>query len=254
MSGTDTTGIFEFPGEYYEVIRRDFRNLERETQFLAAYLPASGSVLDLGCGTGTNVRALSKLGHRCVGVDQSAHFIEYAKSAGGEVDYVHAPATAAPVQGPFDLITCLFVTLNYMPPADVPPLLRRVACWLAPDGYFVLDVAHLLNFVDNFQPYIIAHHVADDILITRFTRHLVRPHEANWRHDESLLVRHGDKVEMYYNAFDQYVYTVRELHAMLDAAGMSVVAEYGAFDREVTPRSRGHRVLVAKRRDRSSGS
>lgn len=221
--------------------------MERETAFLRSYLPARGTVLDVGCGTGTTLRALSKLGHRCTGVDQSAHFIEYAKAAGGEIDFVHATAANCAVDGPFDLVTCLFVTLNYMPPEDVPEVLGRVATWLAPGGHFVLDVAHLLNFVDNFQPFIIAHHVDGDVVITRFTRHVVHPHEANWRHDESLLVRDGGEVSMYYNAFDQYVYTVRELHRMLETAGLKVVSEFGAFDREVAPRGRGHRVIVARR-------
>lgn len=52
---------------------------------------------------------------------------------------------------------------------------------------------------------------------------------------------------MYYNAFNQYVYTVRELHRMLESAGLNVVSEFGAFDREVAPRGRGHRVIVARR-------
>lgn len=114
-------------------------------------------------------------------------------------------------------------------------------------GHFILDVAHLLNFVDNFQPYIIAHHVQGDVLITRFTRHIVHPHEANWRHEESLLVRDAGEVSMYYNAFDQFVYTTRELHELLWRAGLSVVSEFGSFDRRVPPRGRGHRVIVAQR-------
>jgi SAM-dependent methyltransferase len=243
----DTTGIFEFPGKYYEIIRRAFRSVEKETDFLASYLPAQGAVLDLGCGTGTTLRALSKRGHRCTGIDQSSQFIEYASAAGREIEYVHSSAVDCPITGTFDLVTCLFVTLNYMPPDDVPRLLARVTDWLAPGGHFVLDVAHLLNFVDGFEPNLIAHHVEDDVLITRFTRHTVHPHEGNWRHEESMLVRDGGAVSMYYNAFNQYVYTVRELHRMLNAAGLTAVSEFGAFDREVAPRGRGHRVIVAQR-------
>lgn len=95
----DVTGIFEFPGKYYEIIRQDFRSVERETAFLDSYLPPRGAVLDVGCGTGTTLRALSKLGHRCTGVDQSAHFIDYAKAAGGEIDFVHATAADCAVDG-----------------------------------------------------------------------------------------------------------------------------------------------------------
>jgi len=244
----DAAGSFEFPGRYYEIIRRDFRSLERETTFLGSYLPAvAGRVLDVGCGTGTTLRALSKLGHRCVGVDQSAHFVEFARESCGDVEYVHSNAADAELAGPFDLVTCLFVTINYMAPDDVPRLLAKVASWLAPGAHFVLDMAHLLNFVDNYQPYIIAHHIDEDVLITRLTRHLVRPHDANWRHDESIIVRDRGEVSMYFNAFDQYVYTVREMTRMLDSAGLTVVGEFGAFDHSVMPTGKGHRVIVAQR-------
>jgi 2-polyprenyl-3-methyl-5-hydroxy-6-metoxy-1,4-benzoquinol methylase len=241
------SGSFEFPGRYYEIIRRDFRNLERETTFLHSYLLPGSRILDIGCGTGTTLRALSKLGHRCTGVDQSAQFIEYARESGGDVEYLHGNAADAEPDGPFDLVTCLFVTINYMAPDDVPRLLTKVAGWLRPGGCFVLDMAHLLNFVDNYQPYIIAHHVDEDVLITRLTRHLVRPHDGNWRHDESIIVRDRGEVSMYFNAFDQYVYTVREMTRLLAAAGLTIVEEFGSFDRLIPPTGKGHRVLVAQR-------
>ena len=72
--------MFEFPGAYYEIIRRDFRNLEKETSFLSSLRPPEGSILDIGCGTGTNLRALAGGGRTCVGVDQSGAFIEYAET------------------------------------------------------------------------------------------------------------------------------------------------------------------------------
>ncbi|WP_431679607.1 class I SAM-dependent methyltransferase [Kitasatospora sp. KL5] len=63
---------FEYPGEFYEVIRKDFRDLATETEFLASYLPPGGRVLDIGSATGANLRALAALGHPGTGLDQSA--------------------------------------------------------------------------------------------------------------------------------------------------------------------------------------
>lgn len=117
---------FEFPGEHYEIIRQDFRNLQTEIDFFASYLPPTGRVLDLGCGTGTNLRALAALGHECVGVDQSRQFIDYAKNAGGfPVDYVCTKAVDYDSDGPFDLVLSIFVTLNYLARSDLPVLFRR---------------------------------------------------------------------------------------------------------------------------------
>lgn len=132
---------------------------------------------------------------------------------------------------------------------DVPRLLSKVMNWQAPGGHFVLDCPHLPNFVDSFEPNLIAHHVDGDVLITRFTRHTVQPHDGNWRHEESLLVRDGNRINMYFNAFDQYVYTVRQLHRLLEEAGMRVVSTFGGFDRELPPRGRGHCVIVAQRQE-----
>lgn len=72
-----------------------------------------------------------------------------------------------------------------------------------------------------------------------FTRHEVHPHAANWRHEESILVRDDGALSMYYNAFDQHVYTVTELRRLLAASGLKVVNEFGAFRRDVASRRWG---------------
>ena len=241
--------MFEFPGAYYEVIRQDFRNVERETDFLAGYLPESGgSLLDLGCGTGTNLRALAGGERECVGVDQSAAFLEYARRQGGEgVTYHHCRAIDFESDRRFDLIFSIFVTLNYMPFRDVRPVLAKVASWLKPEGRFVLDFAHLLNFVDGFRPYVTAHHQQDEVFITRLVSHTVRPIRATWEHDESIMVSDGGQVSMYRNSFEQTVLTVPTVLQLMGDVGLEPVETFGAFDRSVKAKGRGDLVLVARR-------
>lgn len=246
--------MFEFPGKYYEIIRKDFRSLEKETAFFSCYLPKRGRILDICCGTGTNLRPLAALGHECVGVDGSKHFIDYAREQGGEIEFAHARAVDYETNRQFDLIACVFVSLNYMPYQEIEPLFRKVKNWLAPEGHFVLDIAHLLNFVENYQPYVIAHHMDDDVLITRLVRHIVYPHEANWNHEETILVRDDDSVQMYHNAFDQLVLTVKELRVLLATVGLRIVEEYGDFDRNAPPRGRGHLVLVIRHGEEAAGA
>lgn len=240
---------FEFPGKYYEIIRKDFRNLAAETDFCSSYLPAGGGrVLDLGCGTGTNLRALAELGHECVGVDQSSLLLEYAAAAGGPpVEYVHRRAVDHETEAQFDLVMCVFVTLNYMRRDELAPPVMKVSRWLKPGGHLVLDIGHMLNFVENYQPYIIAHHERDGILITRMIRHVVNAHEANWRHEETILVRETDgTVGMYANFFDQMVLTGPEVRHLLSEADLKVESEFGSF-RKDPPNRRGigHLIFVA---------
>ncbi|MFJ6216784.1 class I SAM-dependent methyltransferase [Streptomyces sp. NPDC092296] len=244
---------FEFPGEYYEVIRKDFRDLAAETDFLASYLPLGGTVLDLGSATGTNLRALAALGHPGVGVDQSAAFTAHARNAApapgaAPVEYVHARTADYTTEQRFDLVYSLFGTLNQLPRAELKQLFADVRDWLAPGGHLVVDIGHLLNFVDGFQPNMIAHHQGDDLLITRLARQSVNPHAAIWRNEETIIARGADgTVAMYANFFDQAVLTSPEIRDLLAAAGLEVVAEYGGFRKEPGPRiGRGPLLFVAR--------
>jgi SAM-dependent methyltransferase len=243
---------FEFPGEYYEIIRADFRNTDAETMFLSSYLPSGGTVLDIGCGTGTNLRALDAAGHRCVGLDQSRHFIDYARAHSSPgIKFLHTRAADFGPQERFDLVYSVFVTLNYLDREELRTVIGNLRNWLRPGGVFVVDIGHMLNFADRYQPYIIAHHRRDDILITRLTRHHVDAHAANWRHDETIIVRDGDKpLAMYENSFDQMVLTAPELTRYLGDAGLTVVEQFGSFRKDPPPRSgNGHLVLVARAAD-----
>ncbi|CAM5684266.1 Trans-aconitate 2-methyltransferase [Streptomyces avidinii] len=245
MTGTS----FEFPGEYYEIMRKDFRNLDAETEFLASLLPAAGTVLDLGCGTGSNLRALRERGHRGTGVDQSAAFLAYARAAGDEgLSYVETRAEDYRTDERYDLVYSLFMTLNYLDRAQLPAVLRSLRDLLAPGGQVVLEFGHMLNFVDSFQPHTVAHHRGPDgVLITRLARQAINAHAANWRNEETLLVRAADgTVSMYDNFFDQAVLTGPEVRELLAAAGLTITAEYGGFRKEPAPfHGRGPLVIVA---------
>ncbi|MGW6710115.1 class I SAM-dependent methyltransferase [Streptomyces sp. NPDC054956] len=249
MTGTS----FEFPGEYYEIMRKDFRNLAAETEFLASLLPEAGTVLDLGCGTGSNLRALRERGHRGTGVDQSAAFLEYARAAGDEgISYVEARAETYRTEERYDLVYSLFMTLNYLDRAELPAVLRSVRGLLNPGGAVVLEFGHMLNFVDSFQPHTVAHHRGPDgVLITRLARQAINAHAANWRNEETLLVRTADgTVAMYDNFFDQAVLTGPEVRELLAAAGLTITAEYGGFRKEPAPfHGRGPLVIVATATD-----
>lgn len=244
MTGTS----FEFPGEYYEIMRKDFRNLAAETEFLASLLPDEGTVLDLGCGTGSNLRALRERGHRGTGVDQSTAFLEYARAAGGEgISYVEARAEEYRTDERYDLVYSLFMTLNYLDRAQLPAVLRSVRELLAPGGQVVLEFGHLLNFVESYQPNNFGHHRGDGVLITRLARQFINPHAANWRNEETLLVRTADgTITMHDNFFDQAVLTGPEVRGLLAEAGLTITAEYGGFRKEPAPfHGRGPLVIVA---------
>lgn len=99
-------------------------------------------VLDLGCGEGWLLRALSDHGIDGVGFDASAALIQAARGAGGGrflhlgfQDFTAAPATLG---GEFDAAVANFALLQ----EDLLPLLRAVHAVLRPGGALVVQTLH----------------------------------------------------------------------------------------------------------------
>ncbi len=119
-----------------------FSPLQRAVVDLAARdVPAPGSVLDIGCGTG---QLLRRVAHRfadaeLVGVDASEDMVRVARAAlpeGAPVRFVHAFAEDLPFgDGSFDIVV---TTMSFHHWADQARALREVRRVLSADGVFVL--------------------------------------------------------------------------------------------------------------------
>ncbi|UNO43174.1 class I SAM-dependent methyltransferase [Streptomyces sp. MST-110588] len=110
---------------------------------LCQRIPAGGTVLDLGCGSGVPVaRALAAAGYRVTGIDISEVQIRRARERVPQAEFIHADATAVSFgAASFDAIVSFFA-LIHIPLAEQPPLLRKIAGWLRPGGCFVATTGH----------------------------------------------------------------------------------------------------------------
>jgi ubiquinone/menaquinone biosynthesis C-methylase UbiE len=101
------------------------------------------SVLDIACGTGSQLAHYLRAGCRCAGVDISPEMLEVARSKlGPEVDLREADATALPFcDESFDLITISMALHELRPPVRAAILAeaRRV---VASDGHLLVTDYH----------------------------------------------------------------------------------------------------------------
>lgn len=101
-----------------------------------------GRVLDLGCGEGWLLRALSELGIEAVGVDGDARLTAAARAAGDMP--VHCASYEALAEGQidvgsgYDLICANFSLLHQ----DIIPLLAAMNALLVPGGALVIQTLH----------------------------------------------------------------------------------------------------------------
>lgn len=215
--------MFEYPGKYYDIIRERHRILSQETEFIKRVLSPKSTVLDLGCGTGTNLLDLAKHGFSGVGVDSSDCFIDYARSKARDS---HASLTFQNEnmghflsKDKFDAVLCLFSSVFHLPYDDLPQFFGNVRAQLKPGGVFVLECGHLLQFVEHFQPTMNYHYSKDGITITRIINHRIKAVEGTWNHEETLIVDDNGALKMYHERYTQQILKTREVELMIKAAG-----------------------------------
>ncbi|WP_025273202.1 class I SAM-dependent methyltransferase [Haloglycomyces albus] len=100
-------------------------------------------VLELGCGDGSNLIALSRHGAKCVGVDFAAEQVNRAKQhiGVGSIHWVKSEAADFLTEQPnycWDFIVSIFGALEFSNPSRILPQVRRV---LKPGGALVFTTA-----------------------------------------------------------------------------------------------------------------
>lgn len=186
-------------------------------QLIALSGVTGGTVLDLCCGPGRHLVALARRGFAATGVDRSASLLAranaYARDSGVRVDLVQQDVRAFVRTGTFDLAVNLFTSFGYFDDdGDQRRMLKNVFTSLRPGGTFVMEL------------------MGKEVL--------ARVHQPTWStrtHDGTLVVARSEIVRGWTRVrnewiaivddaaqtfeFEHWVYSGRELAAMLESAG-----------------------------------
>jgi len=95
--------------------------------------PAPFTLLDLGCGPGRDLKTLSRLGHRAIGLDGSGEFAAMARAYSGcevwQQDFLHLDLPPALFDGVY-----ANASLFHVPAAALPGVLNALHRSLKPGG------------------------------------------------------------------------------------------------------------------------
>ena len=147
-AGLDETYQFETwaadaPGrEYYDVHLSVIEERETCVPTLRRVLAGGGKrILESGCGTGRWMAFFERLGHRAVGVDDSAGPLRVARAHDAALRLVRADTLACPFKdGSFDAVFSSYVAEHF---EDGPAaLLRELRRLLTPGGLLLLIVPY----------------------------------------------------------------------------------------------------------------
>jgi SAM-dependent methyltransferase len=150
---TDYAGFARF---YDRIMGDRTTEVERILACIDRYRPQAASLLELGCGTGAILAGLAPR-LAVTGVDRSAEMLDIAAEKVPQARLLRADMTTFSLPARFDVVICVFDTLNHLPAFDDwLALFDRVHEHLVPGGLFFFDVntTGRLAGLDGAPPYL----------------------------------------------------------------------------------------------------
>ncbi len=111
------------------------------SEVIGRHQPEAETWLDLCCGAGSLLEMVCENGFSATGVDISRHQLKYARENAPCAKLVHADVREFSLPEKFDVITCMFDSLNYLTTKrDLTRAFRRARHHLHDEGLFIFDV------------------------------------------------------------------------------------------------------------------
>ncbi|WP_395349810.1 class I SAM-dependent methyltransferase [Variovorax sp. UC122_21] len=136
-----TLRSYEASARDYDAIVADHPppEIEDALRRMVACMPAGGSVLEVGSGTGRDADFVESLGVIVRRTDATQAFLDLQAERGKQGALLNV--VTDPLGGPFDAILAMAV-LIHVDRAQIAPVLRKVFDALAPGGVFLAGHAH----------------------------------------------------------------------------------------------------------------
>ena len=122
------------------------------SELVLQHNPGYKTWLDLCCGTGSLLRLVCEAGFSAVGVDLSPHQLKYARNNAPDAKLVMADIRTFSMPRKFDVVTCMFDSLNYLTePDDLERAFRCARAHLSDGGVFAFDMNTLEGMQDHWN-------------------------------------------------------------------------------------------------------
>jgi len=137
---------------YQKILKTSFEQ-QKIIYFMRKYVNPSGSVLDIGCGYGRNLKLFSDAGYRVIGVEKNKQIVENNKKKGLNcicVDEFNK------ISQEFDAIIMSHV-IEHISPDNLKDFIDFYLNYLKPNGHLIIATPLLTSYFyddfDHFKPY-----------------------------------------------------------------------------------------------------
>jgi len=234
MEGRNAAPQFTAVAPHYDVLMSGVpyhRWADYVQELLARLGHHARNVLDLACGTGRMGFTLARRGYRVVGADLSFPMVQVAASRAESsalgVEVCVQDACALGFRRQFDLVVCLYDSLNYILDADgLQRCFRSVASCLCPGGVFIFDLNTERALKKNLFT---QNNLGKSARLTYDWRSSYDRRTKVCTVDMRFVWRDGECEREFREVHRQRAHGTREVKATLAAAGLDVVGVYDAL-------------------------
>lgn len=198
-------------------------------KLLNRYGVKGGSLVEIGCGTGTGTMLFAKAGYEMIGIDISQEMLEIAEMKKESEDIVYVLQDATELELPYRVPAMVSIgdSMNYITDyGDFTMVLKRVHQFLDDNGIFVFDLKTRKYFSDIGDKTI-----AEDREDCSFIWENYFDAETNINeYYLSVFVRGDDeRYDKYEEEHFQRGYTLDEVRQAVETAGLKIENIYEAF-------------------------
>lgn len=218
-------------------------------EMLKEYHIPNNMVLELGCGTGNMTELLASKGYDMIGVDNSEVMLEIAmekrQKSGHDILYLLQDMQAFELYGTVGGIVSVCDSINYVTDEkELKEVFSLVNNYLDPRGIFVFD----FNTEYKYRELLGDRTIAEDREESSFIwDNYYEEEEKINEYELTLFIREEDgRYGKYQETHFQRAYTLEEMQALLEKAGLEFVTAYDAYTKE-PPHGKSERISVVAR-------
>ena len=223
---------------------------------LLEYGVEDGLVLDLGCGTGTMTEILASKGYDMTGVDFSEEMLDIAMQkrtkSGHDILYLMQDMREFELYGTVRAIVSVCDSMNYLTEdGDLEQVFRLANNYLDPGGLFIFDMNTEYKYREMLGDQTIAEERENCSFIWDnyyYEEEKINEYQLSlFVEDPVLSEKTGQDIcrkfqEMHY----QIAYSLAEVKAALEVAGMEFIAAYDAFTRNPVHKESERMYIIAR--------
>jgi SAM-dependent methyltransferase len=191
------------------------------------------TVLDLTCGTGSQVFFLVKLGYEVIGADFSPALLEIARDKAKKeklnIRFIDGDMRNIKV-GNFDAVITMFNAIGHLTKAGFEKAIKNIHKNLKDNGIYIFDIFNLEAMTNNVVSDLSMHlhkKVGDTQIHNVQCSIIDRKNGLLTSYDNYTIQKNAEKPTRINNKFSLQIYTAKELREILARNGFKILDQYG---------------------------